>query len=106
MDFKKIIASLGDYLKQFWAWLKPYLSQFHQWRKRIWKKYHINKIIILVGLVTVLVTSIYLFSLAKSANVETLKAGLSQVTTIYDENDEEAGVLYSQKGTFIELNQM
>lgn len=106
MDLKKIIASLGDYLKQFWAWLKPYLSQFHQWRKRIWKKYHINKIIILVGLVTVLVTSIYLFSLAKSANVETLKAGLSQVTTIYDENDEEAGVLYSQKGTFIELNQM
>ena len=104
MDFKtiktKLIASLG----KFWAWLKPYLLRAHQWRKRIWKQYHVNKVIILLGLVVVLVMSIYLFMLAKSQNVETLKAGLAQVTTIYDEQDEEAGTLYKNKGTFVEFD--
>ena len=48
------------------------------------EKYHVNKLILLIGLICVLVTSIYLFILAKQANVETLKSGLSQSTVIYD----------------------
>ena len=48
-------------------------------------------------LICVLVTSIYLFILAKQANVETLKSGLSQSTVIYDKKNEEAGTLYAQK---------
>ena len=38
------------------------------------------------------------FILAKQANVETLKSGLSQSTVIYDKKNEEAGTLYAQKG--------
>ncbi len=106
MDFKKIIATIVDFFKKVWVWLKPYLIQFHQWRKRIWKKYQVNKIILLLGLVVVLVTSIYLFYLAKSSDVEALKTGLSQVTTIYDKDDEVAGTLNGQKGTSIPFEQM
>ncbi|MBP1039859.1 PBP1A family penicillin-binding protein [Vagococcus sp. BWB3-3] len=106
MDFKKIIATIVDFFKKVWVWLKPYLIQFHQWRKRIWKKYQVNKIILLLGLVVVLVTSVYLFYLAKSSDVEALKTGLSQVTTIYDKDDEVAGTLNGQKGTSIPLEQM
>ncbi|MDN6519071.1 MAG: penicillin-binding protein, partial [Enterococcus sp.] len=64
--------------KTFWQWIKPYLIRFHHWRKRIWKKYHINKILLLLALVGVLVMSFYLFLLAKSVNVETLQSSLKQ----------------------------
>lgn len=106
MDFKNILRKIGEYLKTFWAWLKPYLSRFHQWRKRIWKKYQINKIILLLGLSVVLVTSIYLFYLAKTQNVGMLKDGLEMRTVIYDKNDQEAGMFHGQKGTVVTLDQV
>ncbi|MBF8808579.1 MAG: PBP1A family penicillin-binding protein [Enterococcus lacertideformus] len=104
MDFQSILNKVKAALISFWRWISPYLWQFHRWRKRIWKKYHINKLILLIGLICVLVVSIYLFILAKQANVATLKSGLSQSTVIYDKKNEEAGTLYAQKGTYIELN--
>lgn len=106
MDIQKIFQKIKAGWLFFWRWLKPYLSQFHQWRKRIWKKYQINKIILLIGLIVVLIASIYLFYLAKSANVETLQEGLKTSTTIYDKNGENAGTLYGQKGTYVELDQI
>ena len=104
MDFQSILNKIKAALISFWRWIKPYLGQFHRWRKRVWKKYHINKLILLIGLVCVLILSIYLFILAKQANVATLKSGLSQSTVIYDKKNEEAGTLYAQKGTYVELN--
>ena len=62
------------------------------------EKYQINKIFLLIGLVVALGASIYLFYLAKSANVETLKSGLSESTRVYDESGEEVGKLFGQKG--------
>lgn len=106
MDFKTIIKKITLGFKRFWIWIKPYLIRFHLWRKRIWKKYQINKIILLAGLVVILVTSIYLFTLAKSANVGALKKGLEESTVIYDKNNEEAGKLFGQKGTFITLDKV
>ncbi|GGD00542.1 PBP1A family penicillin-binding protein [Enterococcus wangshanyuanii] len=106
MDFKTIMAKIAAGFKRFWTWIKPYLSRFHHWRKRIWKKYQINKIILLLGLVVVLVTSIYLFTLAKSANVGALKKGLEESTVIYDKNNNEAGKLFGQKGTFVTIDQI
>ena len=44
--------------------------------------------------------------LAKTANVENLKAGLEQTTVIYDRYGNEAGELYSQKGTFVTIDQI
>ena len=90
----------------FWEWIKPYLIKFHKKRQRIWKRYQINKIILLTVLTIALAASVYLLYLAKTANVSTLKAGLEQTTTIYDINNEEAGTLYSQKGTFVSIDEV
>lgn len=106
MDVKTIMTKIKIAFKRFWIWLKPYLIRLHHWRKRLWKKYQINKIILLLGLVAVLVMSIYLFTLAKSANVGALKKGLEESTVIYDKNGDEAGKLFGQKGTFVTIDQI
>lgn len=106
MDFKTIMEKIKSGFQRFWAWIKPYLVRFHHWRKRIWKKYQINKIILLLGMLVVLVASIYLFTLAKSANVGALKKGLEESTVIYDKNGDEAGKLFGQKGTFVTIDQI
>ncbi|MDN6732364.1 MAG: PBP1A family penicillin-binding protein [Tetragenococcus koreensis] len=97
---------MKKYLSSFWAWLKPYLVQFHYWRKRVWKKYHVNKILLLLGLVVILVMSSYLFYIAKTTKVQELKAGLQEETVIYDNEENEAGSVSSQKGTYIEVDDM
>ncbi|MFV0557266.1 MAG: PBP1A family penicillin-binding protein [Enterococcus sp.] len=106
MKFKQIGQTMRAAIKRFWSWLKPYLSQFHQSRKRFWKKYHVNKIIILVGLVLILISSSYLFYLSKQVNVEQLESDLKESTVIYDKDGDEAGKLYAQKGTYVELDQI
>ncbi|MBO0476994.1 PBP1A family penicillin-binding protein [Vagococcus sp. DIV0080] len=102
---KKIGATIKAYFQKFWAWFSPYFQQFRAWRKRVWKKYHINKIIVLAIMTVVLVMSIYLFYLAKNTNVSSLKAGLEQVTTIYDKDGDEAGTTakYGAKGNFVKI---
>lgn len=106
MDIKKILNKMKEYLLVFWQWIKPYLSQIHAFRKRIWKKYQINKIILLVGMICVLITSVYLFYLAKSQNVDMLKEGLQRTTVVYDKDDDKAGELRGQKGTFVGLDKI
>ncbi|MDR1567496.1 MAG: PBP1A family penicillin-binding protein [Streptococcaceae bacterium] len=74
--------------------------------KRLWKKYQLTKFILLISLTVVLVTSSYLFYLAKTTNVSALQASLENNTMIYDENDQEAGLLYGQKGTYVKLSEI
>ncbi|MEK6190127.1 MAG: PBP1A family penicillin-binding protein [Carnobacterium alterfunditum] len=103
MDESSFLTKIKKALLIFWKWAKPYLIKFHQKRQRFWKRYHVNKLILLAMLTIALVASAYLLFLAKTANVTTLKAGLEQTTTIYDVNNEESGTLYSQKGTFVSI---
>ncbi|MFO8069286.1 MAG: PBP1A family penicillin-binding protein [Alkalibacterium sp.] len=84
----------------------PRLKRFFIVLKRKWKKNHLTKILILFMLIVSLGFSVYLAILAKSANVNSLHAGLAQATVIIDDNGEEAGTLYAQKGTFIEIDAM
>lgn len=76
------------------------------WFKRFWKKYQLTKIILLIGLTTILVISSYLFYLAKTTNVSALQSSLETNTVIYDEDDQEAGSLYGQKGTYVKLSEI
>ena len=103
MDFQRFLNTIKNYLIAFWQWIKPYLLRFHQWRKRVWKKYHVNKIILLLGLIAILIMSVYLFYLAKTTKVGELESGLREATVIYDKNGEEAGRISSQKGTYLDL---
>lgn len=104
MDIEKIIKKIKQHMSSFWQAVKPHLRRFNTKRRRLWKKYHLTKIIILFVLTVSLGFSIYLAFLARSANVNTLRAGLSQTTTIVDEDGEEAGTLYAQKGSFTSID--
>lgn len=104
MDWKHILHKIKTGWLTFCRWLKPYLQQFHQWRKRVWKKYHVNKIFILLSLVAILIMSGYLFYIAKNTKVSELESGLKESTVIFDANGDEAGQLYSQKGTYVSLD--
>lgn len=103
MTFKDKLAA---FFQKVWRKMKPTLLSFHEKRKAIWKKYAIHKIFIVLVLFVTLITSLYLFFLAKQANVSNLESGLKQVTTIYDSSSEKAGTLYSQKGTYVELDKI
>lgn len=81
-------------------------SRFRAKGKNLWRKYRVNKIIVLLLLIITFAGSSYLVFLAKTANVENLRAGLEQTTVIYDHEGNEAGELYSQKGTFVTIDQI
>lgn len=104
MNEPTFFEKIKQQLKLFWKWLKPYLRIARQQISRVWKKYHFTKILILLILTISLVSSVYLLYLAKTANVSTLKAGLEQTTTVYDVDGEEAGTLYSHKGSFVSID--
>lgn len=84
--------------------IKKWLSRQKVNLINFWRRYRINKLLILLSLILVFVTSSYLVYLAKVADVENLKAGLEQTTVVYDRYGEEAGELYSQKGTYISID--
>lgn len=80
---------------------KP-LSQ-HPFR-RFWRRFHLTKILLIIGLGFSLLTGGYLFYLAKTANVKDLQNALKATTIIYDKNGDQAGSLTGQKGTYVELD--
>lgn len=94
-------------MKEEWKQtIKKWLGQLWMMIKNFWRKYRINKLIVLVTLIVTLITSSYLVFLAKTADVENLWTGLQQTTVVYDRYGEEAGELYSQKGTFVPLEEI
>lgn len=72
--------------------------------RRFWRRYQINKILLIVLGLVVLTVGGYLFYLAKTANVSDLQAALKTTTVIYDKDGVEAGTLSGQKGTYVELD--
>ena len=80
---------------------KP-LSQ-HSFR-RFWRRFHLTKILLIIGLGFSLLTGGYLFYLAKTTNVKDLQNALKATTIIYDKNGDQAGSLTGQKGTYVELD--
>lgn len=99
-NFKtKLKDTLAEAGHHFLEWLKRLWAAF----RRTWKKYHVTKVLILAILTVSLFFSVYLAVLAKQADVDTLRVGLEQTTTVVDNQGEEAGTLYSQKGTFVPI---
>ena len=74
--------------------------------RRFWRRYHLTKIILILGLGFGLVTGGYLFYVAKTTNVNDLQNALKATTMIYDKDGQEAGSLTGQKGTYVELDQI
>lgn len=78
------------------------LSQVGPIRK-FWRRYHLTKIVIILGLSAGLLVGTYLFVIAKSTNVNDLQNALKTRTLIFDREEKEAGALSGQKGTYVEL---
>ena len=71
--------------------------------RRFWRRYHLTKIVIILGLSVGLLVGTYLFAIAKSTNVNDLQNALKTRTLIFDREEKEAGALSGQKGTYVEL---
>ncbi|EXJ22345.1 Multimodular transpeptidase-transglycosylase [Alkalibacterium sp. AK22] len=103
MSKQSLKAHISHKLKSCRSSIRPAAMKMYTSLKRSWKKYHLTKLIILGLLTVALFFSVYLAVMARSANINALRAGLEQRTTIMDENGEEAGALFAQKGSFTRL---
>lgn len=71
--------------------------------RKYWRRNHLTKIILILGLSAGLLVGTYLFAVAKSTNVNDLQNALKTRTIIFDREEKEAGALSGQKGTYVEL---
>ena len=71
--------------------------------RKFWRRYHLTKIVIILGLSAGLLVGTYLFAIAKSTNVNDLQNALKTRTLIFDREEKKAGALSGQKGTYVEL---
>lgn len=74
--------------------------------KRLWKKAHMTQVVILVGLSTVLFFLLYFGYHAITANVQSLKQGLTQSTVIYDKNGEVATEISANRGESLTVSEI
>ena len=74
--------------------------------RRFWRKFHVTKLILVLILTAITVFSAFLVYTAKTTDVSGLRAGMVQVTEVYDRNNQEAGVLNINKGEFVTIDQI
>lgn len=97
---EKFKKRLKEYGAIAWAFLKAQLQRFWVLLRRLWKKYHVTKVGLLIVLSVGLIMSVVLTVQARQISVESLQVGLQEPTTIIDDQGEAAGTLYSQKGSY------
>lgn len=106
MENNSFLEQAKRQVKAFWNWLAPYLVRFWQNFRRWWRKFHLTKVSLLAVLTIALGFGIYLNYLSRTANVETLEAGLEEKTQIIDVSGQEAGSLNSQQGSQVEIEEI
>lgn len=77
----------------------------HIWQgiKNLWRYYRGWKWLIFIGMTLSLILSSYLVLIAKTTSVDTLQEALMSHTTVLDINDDVAGTLRDQKGSYVSL---
>ena len=94
---KVILKKIGMIFKPIWNFIKAFMKKYG-------RRFQIIKWAIVITLSIILIGSAILTYQAKTADVKNLKAALSQPTMVYDNKNEQAGGLYSQKGTWVSLD--
>lgn len=74
--------------------------------KNLWRKFHLTQIMILLVSVMVLAGLGFIVYFMKSADVETLKKGLSQSTILYDVNGDKASKLSANRSDSVPIAKM
>ncbi|WP_226085087.1 transglycosylase domain-containing protein [Mesobacillus sp. S13] len=82
------------------------LQRFWEAIVRFWKRRHLTQILLLILLVFILLSILWFAFIASRANVQTLKDGLSQATTIYDRNGDEASKLATNRTGGVSIKDM
>lgn len=97
-------------MKNFFAKIaeicRPFFESFDNGFRRAWKRYQMTRWIILILASIFLILSSYFTFRAKTANVGDLKSQLQTTTTVIDSKGKNAGSLYSQKGTFVDIDKI
>lgn len=70
--------------------IKEKLKIYYEVIRKFWRERKINKILLLLFLLFILFVMAFFTFMATTANVKSLKNGLSQSTIIYDQHEEEA----------------
>ena len=73
---------------------------------RFMRRFQIIRWGILLVLLVILGFSSYFTYKAKTSDVENIKSSLQTKTVILDHNNKEAGTLYSQKGTYVDIDKI
>lgn len=105
-SIRKIIGAISHFLAPFFHFVGPYWLGFWHGVRRIWRRYLLTRWVLLGLMLIFLGFSTYLTFLAKTSDVEHLKANLQTTTTIYDHDQQKAGSLYAQKGTYVSYNKI
>ncbi|MGT2926940.1 penicillin-binding protein PBP2A [Streptococcus cuniculipharyngis] len=84
--------------------IKRFMPSTRNPLRRFWRRYRLGKIFLILVASFVLLSGTYLFYLSKTAKVVNLQEALKATTVIYDKNGDQAGTLYGQKGTYVELD--
>lgn len=103
---KRFFNMIKQAVMRFFQWIKPHFIKLRQKQKALFHQYHVWKLLVIAVLVVMIVTTSYLFYLAKTQDVSALKPGIETTTIIYDQHDQEAGRLRGQKGTFVTLDEI
>ena len=100
----RLVAWLKKVGKRLLAFLQDAWQRFKKKLKQVWHRYQLTRWLIVVFLSLFLLMSIHLTFVAKTSDVKNLQNRLSRPTMIYDNKKQSAGSLYSQKGTYVKLN--
>lgn len=95
----KLKRKLKEIAYLSWEFLKEKFQRFWVFLRRVWKKYHVTKVGLLLILSLGLALSVGLTIQARQVEVDDLQMGLQEPTKVMDDQGELAGIL-SQKGTY------
>ncbi|GAW64376.1 multimodular transpeptidase-transglycosylase PBP 2A [Ligilactobacillus acidipiscis DSM 15836] len=85
---------------------KKIFEPFWHWLCAKWRRFQIWRWLLVAFLSIFLVASVYLVYIAKTTDVSGLRSALQQSTEVYDDKNQKAGFLYSQKGTWVSKDEM
>lgn len=86
--------------------IKSIWTRFKNWLSPINQRFHLGLMALTVFLGIFFIISAYLTVIAKTANVSNLGKALEQQTIIYDNQNQEAGALFNQKGTYVNFDEI
>ncbi|EJN55526.1 PBP1A family penicillin-binding protein [Loigolactobacillus coryniformis] len=105
-NLRRFFAAIGHFLAPILHFIAPYWLSFWHAVRHFWRRFLMTRWLILVLMLIFLGASTYLTFLAKTSDVEHLKANLQTSTTIYDYKQQKAGSLYAQKGTYVSYSKI